>query len=127
MAITGNTFRTSGDKRSATYRTYIQLQLTTATTQSPTDLAHEVLSERADVAGEAEIHSADPAVRLLVSFSLERRPTDQELVTQDAERPDVHLFVVLVSLDHLRGQVVERATQGAASGGIGIQGQDSRL
>ena len=79
------------------------------------------------MAGEAEIHSADPVVRFLVSFSLERRPTDQELVTQDAERPDVHLFVVLVSLDHLGGKIVESATQGAASGDVGIQSQDSSL
>lgn len=42
---------------------------------------------------------------------LEGRPADEELVGEHAKRPQVDLGVVLLPLDHLWGEVVERAAE----------------
>jgi hypothetical protein len=57
-----------------------------------------------------------------VALCLEGRVADEELVAQNAERPNVHCFVVGLALNHLGGEVVERATEGVALGGRGVDG-----
>ena len=49
----------------------------------------------------------------LVPRRLKGRPPCEELVGQHPQAPVVHRAVVLLALDHLRGQVVQGATQGA--------------
>ena len=45
------------------------------------------------------------------------RFADEEFVAEDTERPEVDLFVVEVSFDHLRREVVESAAHRRASRG----------
>jgi hypothetical protein len=52
-----------------------------------------------------------------VALGLKGRLADAELVGEDAQRPDVDGVVVVLVLDHLGRQVVERATERGAAGG----------
>ena len=72
-------------------------------------LADEVLRTGREEVGELQVDLGDTTVRGLVALGLERGLANQELVTQHPEAPDVDHFVVLLALDHLGRQVVERA------------------
>ena len=76
------------------------------------------------VSPDRRAHLGDPGVRLRVAAGLKGGVADQTLVAEDADAPQVHLLVVGPTLDHLRGQVVQRAAQrgspGAAKRGIRV-------
>mmetsp|Transcript_21606 Transcript_21606/g.44583 ORF Transcript_21606/g.44583 Transcript_21606/m.44583 type:complete len:271 (-) Transcript_21606:618-1430(-) len=58
------------------------------------------------------IHSRDSPIRHCLRLGLKGRTSHQKLVQQHPQRPRVHLLIVLLSLDHLRGKVVQRPAHG---------------
>ena len=52
------------------------------------------------------------SVGLLVRVCLKRRLPDEELIAKHPKAPEVHFLVVHPALNHLRGQVVQRAAEG---------------
>jgi hypothetical protein len=62
--------------------------------------------------GELQVYLFYSVIGCLVVLRLEGRIADDELVAEDAERPNVHLVVVGLVIDHLRRQIVESATEG---------------
>lgn len=51
---------------------------------------------------------------------LKRRYTFEELVAQDTQGPKIDGFIMLFAVDHFRGQIVQRSTQGLASISRGV-------
>ena len=84
--------------------------------------SNEVLGILGHTPGEPEVDTGDTAVRGGMSLGLEGGTADEELVQEDAQRPNVDHLVVLPSLDHFGREVVESATQGVAPGGGGVDG-----
>ena len=74
---------------------------------------NEVLGPVADgrVRGELEVYGGDALVRVAVARGLEGRASEEELVAEHAQAPDVHCVVVGLTGQHFRGQVVESPTQ----------------
>mmetsp|Transcript_20113 Transcript_20113/g.44712 ORF Transcript_20113/g.44712 Transcript_20113/m.44712 type:complete len:216 (-) Transcript_20113:413-1060(-) len=84
--------------------------------------ADEVPSSGRDGGGEPEVDIGDAAVGGAVPLSLEGGAAHQELVREHAQGPHVRRVVVLPSLHHLWGQVVQSAAQGGAAGGGRMHG-----
>ena len=82
--------------------------------------SNEVLGILGHTPGEPEVDTGDTAVRGGMSLGLEGGTADEELVQEDAQRPNVDHLVVLPSLDHFGGKVVQSAAQGVAAGGGGV-------
>ena len=58
----------------------------------------------------AEIDIAPPRTPLPAIQVLERRFSDQELISKHAKRPMVDLLVVVLMFDHFRREIVEGPT-----------------
>lgn len=80
-----------------------------------TYLCDEIFGVVRHEARKAQIDGGDAAICLRVTLSLERWLANEELVAEHTEAPQVDLLVVHLTLDHLRGQVIEGATKCATS------------
>ena len=74
-------------------------------------LGNQVLGFRRDLRGETEVDPTDPSIGGLMPLRFKRRIAHQELVHQHPQAPDIHPLIVLLPLNHLRGQVVQGPTQ----------------
>ena len=75
----------------------------------------EIATGRAHVGREAQVDLGYPPIRLAVTFSLEGRLANEEFVAQHAETPQINFLVVHLAFNHLRGQIVEGATEGCTA------------
>ena len=82
---------------------------------SATHPRDEVSTASTHVAWESQVDLRDPTIRLMVTFCFKGRLANEELVAQDSKTPQVHLLIVELTLNHLRGEVVEGATQSGSS------------
>ncbi len=60
---------------------------------------------------ELQVNPLDSVISGLVVFSFEGRVANKELITENAQTPDVHPVVMGQVIHHLRRQVVESPTQ----------------
>ena len=84
--------------------------------------SNEVLCILGHTPGEAEVDTGDTPVRGGMSLGLEGGTANEELVQENTEGPNVDHLVVLPSLDHFGGEVVQSTTQSVAPGGGGVDG-----
>ncbi len=76
-------------------------------------LADEVLGALGDagLGRKLEVHLEDALVGLAVPLGLKGGRPTQELVAQHAQAPHIHIGIVVVPLNHLWREVVQRSTQ----------------
>ena len=63
-------------------------------------------------------HLGNSPISCRTAFRQKWRGSDEKLVAQDAQTPQVHASIMLAALDHLGWQIVQRATQCCAPAGI---------
>jgi hypothetical protein len=86
------------------------------------DARDEIARLRGDVGREAEVDLDDAALGFRVPLRLKGRRAAEEFLREDAEGPVVHGVVVVLVLDHLGREVVERAAERRAARGGGMDG-----
>lgn len=74
-------------------------------------LLHEVPQLSGELRREPYIDLSDLPVRLSGLLGLERRTALRQLIGQYSQAPQVGGLVVIASLDHLRREIVHRATE----------------
>mmetsp|Transcript_40040 Transcript_40040/g.114558 ORF Transcript_40040/g.114558 Transcript_40040/m.114558 type:complete len:230 (+) Transcript_40040:34-723(+) len=82
--------------------------------QQPAD---QVLSLARYVRRENRRARLDLVVCPLLAAVLEWWLAHQELIQEDTKTPNVHVVAILLAVDHLRRQIIQRAAKGRASGG----------
>mmetsp|Transcript_31384 Transcript_31384/g.45953 ORF Transcript_31384/g.45953 Transcript_31384/m.45953 type:complete len:286 (+) Transcript_31384:190-1047(+) len=85
-------------------------------------LRDQVLRVLGHARGEAQVDPLDPAVGGVVALRLKGGRPIEELVHQHAQAPNIHTRIVVLPLDHLRGEVVQGAAQGGPPAGWRMHG-----